>query len=391
MKKVLFILPWLAVGGLEKMQVNLANALVSRGYDVTVMALQPKADLLPQLDKSVKYVHKPYKPHPIMKRIPYIRHKFYDDGMWEKRASPKTLYKYYVGSEKYDVEIAFFRGLPIKIISGSTDPESVKLAWVHSDFRRAKGYDYEFRNLSAVHKAYKSFDKVVCVSNEANEGFREVIGDTENLITIYNFIPCDKIIELSKEETTAPMPQAKLQLILVGRLFDGVKGQVRLIKAVSRFKREGYDLSRTLVGGGPDEELIKNTIEENDACKFVFMVGSQDNPYPFIVRSDLLICASYLEGYNLTVAEALALGTPVLSTACTGPNEILDYGKYGKIVENSEDGLFYGIKDLLDNPEKLECYKSKTKERIGFFDEDNVVSQITQLFGDENGNDQKNN
>ena len=159
MQKILFVLPWLAVGGLEKVQVTIANALAERGYEVTVMTLDERADLLPQLDKRVRYVYKPYKSHSIMKRIPYIRNRFFDDGMWEKRAQAKTLYKYYVGDEKYDVEIAFFRGLSVKIVSGSTNPDSVKLAWVHSDFRRADGYNYEFRDMRAVFDAYAAIQK----------------------------------------------------------------------------------------------------------------------------------------------------------------------------------------------------------------------------------------
>ena len=94
----------------------------------------------------------------------------------------------------------------------------------------------------------------------------------------------------------------------------------------------------------------------------------------------MLVCSSYFEGYNLTVAESLILGTPVLSTNCAGPNEILDNGKYGIIVENSEDGLYFGIKDLLDNSDKLRYYKERTFERLVFFDEGKIVNKIIGLF-----------
>ena len=110
------------------------------------------------------------------------------------------------------------------------------------------------------------------------------------------------------------------------------------------------------------------------------MTGSQDNPYPYIKSSDLLVCASYFEGYNLTVAEALILGTPVLSTNCAGPNEILDNGKYGLIVDNSEEGLYSGIKDSLDNPEKMQYYKKKARERLDFFNENKIVDKIEELL-----------
>lgn len=370
------------MGGLEKAQVTLANLLSQRGYDVTVMTLTEKKDLLPQLDPKVHYVYKPYKAHPIMRKIPYIRHKFYDDGAWETRSSAKKLYRYYVGNEKYDVEIAFFRGLPIKIISGSTNAKSVKLAWVHTDFRKTKSYFYEFRDEQKVRQAYQSFRAVVCVSDEAKEGFLQTVGDTKNLMTIHNILPVDRILELSRETPDLRFPKARFQLVLVGRLVDAVKGQTRLINAVSRLRKEAYDLSLVLVGDGKDEAAIKAHIESLGAGDCVLMAGNQINPYPYIAQSDLLVCASYLEGYNLTVAEALILGVPVLSTDCAGPNEILDHGKYGVIVENSEQGLYNGIKDLLDHPEKVAQLKEKAKERLPFFNSESVMNKIIELFGE---------
>ena len=414
MKKILFVLPWLKMGGLERVQVNIANALAERGYDVTVMTLSPENDLKAELSDKVHYVYKPYKPHPIMHRIPYIRHKFYDDGMWETRASAEKLHKYYVGNEKYDVEIGFFRGLPIKIISGGVQkcksrrfksnndlsPEIgmhgekkictdfstesvVRLAWVHTDFRKAVGYKNNFKNTQAVKNAYAKFDKVVCVSNEAKDGFKQIVGDTNNLTTIYNLLPIKQITAQADKEPETQIRKSAFNLVLVGRLLDSAKGQVRLVKVVSRLHNEGCDLSLTLVGGGADERKIKDEIANNAAENYIFMTGSQSNPYPYIKNSDLLVCASYFEGYNLTVAEALILGTPVLSTNCTGPNEILESGKYGMIVENSEDGLYSGIKDLLDNPEKMQYYKRKARERLDFFNEEKIVNQIEELFDKE--------
>lgn len=380
MKKILFIVPALSVGGLEKMQVTLANALTKKGYDVTVMLLDKDDTLKSELEKDVKLIKKPYKSHPVMSKIPYVRYKFYDAGKWETRASAKTLYKYYVGNEKYDIEIAFFRGLPIKIISGSTNENSVKLAWVHSDFRKATGYKNNFKNLRKVKDAYSKFNSVVCVSEDAKKGFIKVIGNTGNLTTVYNMLSVDKIKEKAELYSESKVNNEKFNVIIVGRLSDAVKGQIRLINAVSRLKSEGKDISLTIVGGGDDEKKIKDRIKELNASDYIIMTGNQQNPYPYIKQSDLLVCASYFEGYNLTVAEALVLGVPVLSTDCTGPNEILDYGKYGKIVDNSEEGLYNGLKELCDNPEKLKYYKKKTKERLGFFNEDKIINEIEELF-----------
>lgn len=63
MKKILFILPSLAVGGLERVQVTLANKLVNQGYDVTILILEPIDDLKVDLDEKVRLIYRPYKNH----------------------------------------------------------------------------------------------------------------------------------------------------------------------------------------------------------------------------------------------------------------------------------------------------------------------------------------
>ena len=404
--RILFILPSLNVGGLEREQVTLANALVKRGYDVTVMTLSEGDELRADLLREVKFVYKPPKQH-LGKKIPYIRNKFYDDGMWETRASARKLHEYYIGNEHYDVEIGFFRGLPIKIVSGAasvknsttiskksvcthtpeenhTDFEKEivvrRLAWVHTDFEKATGYRNQFKNLEAVFKAYKNLDSVICVSNQAKEGFKKAIGDTGNLATIYNLLPTEEIQRKAKLKPEIKVKKEKFHIVLVGRLLDSAKGQKRLIGVVSKLHNEGFSVSLALVGGGGDEKMLRDEINNNDAEDYITMTGNQKNPYPYIKDADLLVCASYFEGFNLTVAEALILGTPVLSTECAGPTEILDNGKYGMIVENSEKGVYNGIQTFLNDPSLLEEYRKKAAQRLNFFDEDRILKQITDLF-----------
>ena len=379
MKRILFVLPSLAVGGMERVLITLANRLCASGYDVTVMILDDITDLKDQLDERISLIRRPYKKH-LGSRIPYIRHTMYDDGMWETRADAEELYLYYVRDKKYDVEIAFFRGLCVKIISGSTNRRSVKLAWVHNDFRRAKGYDNNFRNIDEVKKAYSRFDRVICVSEQAREGFEEVVGDTGNTHTIYNMLPINEIVAMSREKVTPGVSRAGLHAVVAARLKDSAKGQLRLISAVSRLRGEGEDISLSIVGGGNDYELLRDEIERRNAASYIALEGEQRNPYPYIAQSDVLVCSSYYEGYNLTVAEALILGVPVLSTDCTGPNEILDRGRYGMIVENSEEGLYKGLRELCRDPALLAEYREKAKQRQSFFDEDKILKQITDLF-----------
>lgn len=358
------------------MQVTIANALVSRGYDVTVTLLEDRLDLKDDLDSRVHLIYKPYKPHKIIRHIPLVRHKFYDDGMWETRAKPETLYKYYVGGEKYDVEIGFFRGLPVKIISGSTNRNSKKIAWVHSDFKCCGGVTNNFKNLEKTKIAYSKFDKIVCVSNQAEDSFKAIIGLNDKTTVIYNMLPADRILKLSSEPLK--IEKRKFTILSVGHLINA-KGYDRLLAAVKKLNDNGIDFALWLVGYGEDEEKLKNYAEKNSISNVKFL-GYQKNPYKYMRAADLYVCSSRYEGFNLTVAEALIIGTPVLSTDCTGPREILDNGKYGMLVDNSAEGLYNGILRLIKHPKLLDVYREKSAERRPFFDEENIMAKIEDLF-----------
>lgn len=374
MVKILFIVPSLQFGGLENAQINLANALVEYGYDVTVMTYGPEKDLLERLNRRVRYIYKPLKPHKFMKRIPYIRHKFYDDGMWETRASAKTLYGYYVGNEEYDVEIAYFRGLAIKIISGSTNTHSTKLAFVHSDFEKCVGITSNFRNMVDTVKAYSRFDRIVCVSEKVRESFNKIIGYSEKTITINNIIPIDNITLLSKE--AIDIKKNGFTVITVGHIIP-LKGHKRLIDAVERLHDEGFDISLWIVGDGVCRGELEDYTKDYEYIRFL---GMQSNPYKIISKADVYVCSSFYEGFPLTVCEAIICGTPVLSTECAGSSEILGNGEYGMITENSEDGLYEGIKKMLTDTSLLRKYREKLPDRISYFDKDSIVKKITCLF-----------
>lgn len=379
---ILFMLPGLPVGGMERALVNLSNALSRRGHKVTVVTFNSNSELADELLPEVQFIPKGLKPHPVMSRIPWIRHRWYDDGMWETRTSPERLYRYYVGNEKYDVEIAFFRGLPVKTLSARRKSQKApsRLAWVHSDFTKALGWNNNFTSLKSVRVAYASYDKVVCVSNQAKNGFIQTLGNTGNLATIYNILPVEDIQMKGSEEPEVTIPKHIFNVVLVARLADNIKGQRRLIDVAAALQSEGIDIGVTLVGGGSDKELIQRHIAKKRAEDFVYMTGSQRNPYPYIKQADLLVCASYYEGYNLTVAEALILGTPVLSTRCTGPLEILENGKYGMIVENSTEGLSDGLRRIATDSALSAHYRLMSAERRDFFNKDKIIAQIEALF-----------
>ena len=378
-KKILFVTQSLARGGMEMVLVNIANNLSEKGYSVTVLCFDPVDYLVSDLNNNIRYIYKPRREFPILRKIPYIKRFFkYKKAVWEHRTSAKNLYKYYVGKDKYDVEIGFIRGPSIKIASGSTNKKSKKFAWVHTDFKlcKPKTITSWFNNLEEAKIAYNKMDNIVCVSDKAKESFNEVIGLEEKTKTVYNLIPAKSIIEKSFE--SIPLKKEKFTIVTVGRLIPD-KRQDRLLSATKKLVDEGYDFDVWIVGGGIHASELKKYCEENKLDNVIF-TGMQANPYSYMRNADLFVLTSYREGFALVIPEAMACGLPVMSTACTGPTEILNNGEFGILVDNSSEGVYNGLKNILDNKEILEELKIKSQERYMDFDEETIIKEIIALF-----------
>ena len=101
-------------------------------------------------------------------------------------------------------------------------------------------------------------------------------------------------------------------------------------------------------------DTLEKYVESHDMQSYVALPGFSENPYQEMSESDLFVCSSRAEGFSLVIAEAMVLGIPVVSTYCSGPNELLQEGKFGMLVENSEEGLYQGLKFLLDDQTELD-------------------------------------
>ena len=82
----------------------------------------------------------------------------------------------------------------------------------------------------------------------------------------------------------------------------------------------------------------------------------------------------------MVIGEAMAVGVPVVSVDCPGPNEILDYGKYGKIVNNSEEDLYNGIKEMNNNKVLYEKYNNKSNERGKMFSINKFINEVENIL-----------
>ncbi len=373
--KILFVSYGLSIGGLEMMLVNYANMFVQHGWSVTLLLLNEERDLRSRLDDRVLIVDTRPPRFRFLGKLPLFRN-YYNDSDWLKTMSAHHIYRYVknelLKNEQYDVEIAFCIGTPVKILSGSTNRRAVKIAWVHNDFRKCLGVPGVFGSIPKMIKAYQYFDEVMFVSKDALKGFKERTKAELPMAVAYNF--CDKAyIKKMAEEYIASRGNG-FEIVSVGRL-TRAKGFDLLIDACAQLCTSGLAIHLTLVGDGDEGDQL-HVQAENRGLDVTF-TGKLDNPYPFMKNCDLYVCSSRWEGFNLTVVEALILNRPVLSTKCSGPVEILDYGQYGMLVDcDSASALAEGIRELLLDKARRDNYSSKAAARAELFEMESAYTKI---------------
>ncbi len=380
MKKMLIVAGKIYGGGAERVLVDLINGLDESEYDITLYTVSKDNFEKSGISRKVDYrvIYADASDCSGVKRIAVkIRNKILNEIY--KRFSAKAFYKRAIKG-RYDVEIAAIEGYTTRIVSGSNNPDSKKIAWLHTDLNTNHWSKIAFRSDAEEAAAYRSFDKVICVTDNVQRILLEKFGNEINTVVVSNPIKKDNILALSRQgECEFPKSADTLRVVFLGRLQEE-KGADRLLEAHNRLVREGRKTELFVIGDGCDMAKIRTYIEENNLSDSVRLFGFLDNPYIYMKDADLFVCPSRAEGFGLVLVEAMLLDLPVVSTSCAGPNEILDGGRYGVIVENSTDGIYNGIKSFVDNPELLKKYSALSAVRRDDYDYTKAIDKFREIF-----------
>ena len=112
----------------------------------------------------------------------------------------------------------------------------------------------------------------------------------------------------------------------------------------------------------------------------VFLYGSSDNPLPYVKEFDAFLLPSRYEGKPMAVTEAQMLGVPPVVTNYASAQKQIESGVDGLVVENSEDGIFEGIKYVITHMDDLKRWKRNLKRKS--FRNDDAINQIKAMIID---------
>jgi len=347
-KSILFCIPNLNSGGAEKQLMLLLEKIDYNIYNVDLLVMSRYGVYLEEIPRHINW---------------------YTLDYFEK-----------YNTTKYDIEVAFLEGISTKYIA-KRESNGKKYAWVRVDlynFHWTKSY---YKDLDEEVSCYLEFDEVLFNSKETLERFNSRFGDIPVKKTIiYNLIDKEKIIRLSNEYTVART--GTITLCSIGRLASQ-KAYERLIMILNDLKKEGLFFHFLIIGEGELKSKLEEMINTFSLNSYISLIKFNKNPYPYLKASDVFVQTSLAEGFSLVVAEALCLGKPILATKTAGPSELLDFGKYGRLVENNYDDILNELREIILNKKLRSMLAEKAKQRSCIFDIKTRLKEVMDILDSE--------
>ena len=365
-KKILFVIHDLHHGGAEKVLVNLVNHMDQERFDISILALFGGGVNEQFLSPEVRLLHG-------------HSHSIPGNSKIMKLFSPKQLFRHYI-KEKYDIIVSYLEGPSARIVSGCPDDGTKLVSWIHCTIKSSKEAAIGFRSFKEARQCYQKFDCHVFVSNGVKNAFSKQISVATPCV-LYNTMDSEEIkAQAQKSIKGQAFPKDTYKLVAVGKL-EPVKGFDRLLHIHKRLLLEDHlPVHLYLLGEGSERKSLEEWTAENNLQDSVIFLGYQTNPYKYIAACDLFVCSSYAEGFSTAATEALIIGTPVITTRVSGMEEMLGENEYGIIAENSEEGLYCAIKQMLTSPELLQKYKAAAQKRGEIFSTEKTVLAVEEMF-----------
>lgn len=366
-KKVLFLIHDLEHGGAEKVLVNLVNNMDKTKFDITVMTLFDVGVNRQFLSPDITYKS-------CFSRMPR------GNSHLMKLLSPRQLHRRLI-KEKYDIEISYLEGPCARIVSGCPNESTKLVSWIHIEQKTKECGAKSFRNYKEALECYNRFHQIVCVSEAVKKDFVTIFPVHVPVDIRYNTNESKKIIELAKEEVELELfSEDEIKLVGVGKLLKN-KGFDRIERIVHQLVKEGFPVHLYILGIGPEKEHLEKYAKENGMEDKITLLGYRTNPYKYVSRCDLFVCASYAEGFSTAATEALILGVPVCTVEVAGMKEMLgENNEYGVVTENTEEDLYNGIKEMVSSEVLMEQYKEQAMRRGKEFSTERTIKVVEQML-----------
>jgi glycosyltransferase involved in cell wall biosynthesis len=349
--RVAFLLRDAGEGGAERSSLRLANGLARSGYSVRLLFLKAAGPLLASADSSVEIA--------------------------ELGRGPRSFPRLWREMRRADFILPVYTSMRALLMKALFRPRARVVLSQRNMFTMDRGPLQTRLRFLRCRLLFPHADACVCISRGVADEMRALGLLPESKIhVVYNPVVTGELLSQMEEPLEHPWfingkTGVSPPVILgVGRL-GSQKDFATLIRAFALAVRERSDMRLLILGEGKQRPALEKLLRDLGLSDRASLPGYAVNPYPYMKRAALFVLTSRFEGFGNVVAEALACGCNVVSTDCkSGPSEILDGGKYGRLarVGDPED-VARQILAALANP----LPPALLRERASFFSESRAV------------------
>ena len=314
---VALFVPSLGGGGAEKMVVHIANTLVERGYRVDLVLSHDHGELSRLVDERVRRIDL---------ASPQVSRSLRALCVYLVRVRPPALLSVLDRANVVAVLAKLLTRSPTRVVISQ-----------RSNYSRSAENNGSGRSRALallVRLLYPFADALVGISDGVADDIRRTVRIApEKVVTIYNpVLPANFRPPAPRPGLHAFFDSREAPVIIaVGRL-SAAKDYDTLLRAFAK-ARQSIDARLIILGEGELRQSLVDLAGQLGVSPFMAMPGFVADPASWMVQADLFVLSSAWEGFGNVVVEALACGLPVVSTDCeSGPGEILDGGRWGRLV-----------------------------------------------------------
>ena len=376
-KKILIRIGSLRHGGAEKVLATFLKKLPDDKYEIDLLLNLYSGKYLPEVPGWINVIYLNKGEMITTNRLQDIPVKAFR-VMYQSvlKKFPKLLYSTILKNKKYDIEFAAIHGFRDEILN-SPLKNSKKIVWIHNDLRKTHFHNYTDNEI----RKFFSFDKIMVISQHIQKDFESLAKNEDEksrIVRVYNPLDTEEILRKAGREQQE-VQNAVPVFVSVGTVFPQ-KGFDRLLKVHQKLLNEGFPHKILIIGDGYDFENIKNLKNELGVSGTATLLGFSDSPYPYFKAADFYVLSSRYEGFPTVLFEAITLKKRIIATDVSGVREMLEDGKLGYITENSEEGIYAGMKKALEDPQSFEIYDEHLKCYEMPFNMENSVKSIAKII-----------
>ncbi len=360
-RKVLFLIPGLSGGGAERATAMIASALDPDRFEA-VLCLER------DLDETYAVA-----PHVRVIRL----------HATSTRAAFRPLVRV-VRRERPDLVYGALPHLNVLVALAArfVTRRPVVVASVHNNLQREFPLLEDGNALERLTPwVYRGCDVVVAVSQGVAAQTRDVYRAGDRVRVIADPLDLGRIRELASSPAEHPWLVSYDVLVAMGRL-ELQKNYPLMLRAFAAVVASHPAARLIVLGDGGERSALEHTADALGVSDAVAFVGAHSNPFSFVSHARGFVMASDFEGFGMALAEAMAIGTPVISTdAPHGPADILEDGRHGQLVPvGDEKRLAAAMRSLLDHPDHHVEVAKGARRHVEAFALERVGRDVETLF-----------